>query len=55
MVELGGRIDVYTKKWMKKKLIEKHKDFIFFMEIDGKSNAICFKNIDSYIINDHLP
>ena len=52
MVELGGRVDVYTKKWMKKKLIEKYKDFIFFTEIDGKSNVVCFKNIASYIIND---
>ena len=52
MVELGGRVDVYTKKWTEKKLIEKYKDFIFFTEIDGKSNVVCFKNIASNIIND---
>ena len=52
MVESGGRVDVYRKMWMKKKLIEKYKGFILFTEIDGKSNVVCFKINSSYIIND---
>jgi len=37
---------------LKQKLYEHYKEFIFFAEVEGHSNAVCFRNIAKYIINE---
>ena len=49
MTEFSGRLDVYTPKQLKQKL---HGDFIFFAEVEGRGNVLCFRNMASYIIAD---
>ena len=58
MMEQSGSEDVYavyaySYKWLKKKLIEKYKDHIFFAEIQGKSDVVCLKDIASLIVNNN--
>ena len=36
----------------KQKLHEYYEDFIFFAEVEGCGNVLCFKDMASYIIND---
>ena len=43
---------IYSAKWMKTKLKKKYGDHIFFSEVNGKPNVICFKDMASYIINE---
>ena len=53
MVEMAASIDkVYTKNWLKQKLKDKYQNRIFFAEINGKHNVVCFKNMVDYLIND---
>ena len=45
--------DVYAdERYLKQQLKQKYKDSIFFAEIDGKADIVCFKDIASNIIND---
>jgi len=52
MTEFSGGLDVYTPKRLKQKLHEYYEDFIFFAEVEGCGNVLCFKDMASYIIND---
>ena len=52
MVELVGNSEVYTVKMLKQKLQEHYKDFIFFVEVEGHVNIVCFRNMAKYIINE---
>ena len=54
MTELAGSSadKVYSSKWTKEKLKKKYGDHLFFAEINGKPNMICFKDMASYIINE---
>ena len=53
MAEIAGSAEkVYTKKWLKRKLKEKYQDHIYFSEINGKNNVLCFRNMVDYLIND---
>ena len=52
MVEFSGGADVYSIKRLKQKLEDRYKEFIFFAEIEGRSNVVCFRNMASYIINE---
>jgi len=52
MVELDGNSEVYTAKTLKQKLQEHYKDFIFFVEVEGRVNVVCFRNMAIYIINE---
>lgn len=52
MVEIASYEEVYTEKWLKKKLLMKYGEHITFAEVDGKPNVICFRNMASYIISD---
>ena len=52
MIELAGNSEVYTRKWLKKSLETKYGEEIFFAEIDGKSNIICFKDLAKRIVTD---
>jgi len=44
--------EVYESGWLKSKLTEKYGDHIFFAEVDGRRNVVCFRNMASYIISD---
>ena len=44
--------EVYGVKRIKQKLQEKYKDNIFFSEVSGRKNVVCFRNMADWIIND---
>ena len=48
MTEISGGSDVYTPKRLKQKLHEHYEDFIFFAEVEGHGNVLCFRNMASY-------
>lgn len=52
MKELSGESEVYTIKRLKQKLEEHYKECIFFAEVGGRSNVVCFRNMAKHIIND---
>jgi len=52
MTEFSGGLGVYSHKWLKQKLNGHYGDFIFFAEVEGRDNVLCFKNMARYIIND---
>jgi hypothetical protein len=42
---------VYSVKQIKRKLRERYKQHIFFAEVAGRKNVVCFRDMCSYIIN----
>ena len=50
--EISDSSEVYTVKRLKQRLQEHYQEFIFFAEVEGHGNAVCFKNIAKYIINE---
>lgn len=52
MVENSNPEDVYSSKHLKKKLIDRYKEHIFFSEISGRPNVVCFKDMANYILTD---
>ena len=40
----------YTKKWLKEKLKKHYGDHIYFTDIPGTRNVVCFRNMIDYII-----
>ena len=52
MVEFSDGGDVYTIKRLKQKLQEHYKEHIFFANVEGHENVVCFKNMAMYIINE---
>lgn len=52
MVEFSDGDDVYTVKRLKQKLQEHYKEHIFFANVEGHENVVCFKNMAKYIINE---
>ena len=51
-IALGDEDRVYSKPQLKRKLEEKYGEHIFFSEVAGKRNVICFKNMASCVINE---
>ncbi len=49
MVEFSGGLEVYTLKRLKQKLYEHYEDFIFFAEVEGRGNVLCFRNMAKYV------
>ena len=43
---------VYSKISIKQKLEERYGEYVFFTEVCGRKNVICFKNMASTIISD---
>lgn len=39
-------VPVYSIKRLKQKLQEHYKECIFFAEVEGRSNVVCFRNMD---------
>ena len=52
MVEISDGGEVYSLKRLKQKLHEHYEHFIFFAEVEGRGNVLCFKNMANSIIND---
>lgn len=52
MKEISDNPDIYTVKRLKQKLQEHYKEFMFFAEVQGRSNVVCFKNMAKYIIKE---
>ena len=52
MSELAESTEVYAVKWLKNKLKEKYGEHIFFAEIEGHANVVCFKDLASYLFNE---
>ena len=52
MTELANGEAIYGTKWLKTKLKEKYKDSLYFAEINGRSDVVCFSNMVNYIVND---
>ena len=51
MVELADSATVYTTKWLKRKIIEKYDQHVFFAEMKGRSDMVCLKNFADLIVN----
>ena len=43
---------MYSNKWLTTKLKEKYKDSLYFAEVNGRSDVVCFSNMVNYIAND---
>ena len=50
MQELSEDGEVYSLKHIKRKLEERYAEHIFFAEVCGRKNVICFRNMASHII-----
>ena len=52
MAEMAGNDSVYSLKRLKQKLQEKYKEQLYFAEIDGRANVVCFQDMVDFIVND---
>ena len=52
MSELADGDDTYSTRWLKQKLIDRYEDLMYFAEIDGRPNIVCFRTTTSSIINE---
>jgi len=50
MITIGHSDEVYSLKQLKRKLVEKYDDNIFFSQEPGRINIICFRNMASRIL-----
>ena len=48
MVEFSGESEVYTIKRLKQKLQEHYGEWVFFAEVEGHENVVCFRNMAKY-------
>lgn len=46
--------NVYIKKWFKNRPKKKYNNAMFFAEVNGKEDVVCFGNTASSIANDVL-
>ena len=54
MITIAGSVDtLYLRKHLKRKLIEHYGDNIFFSDVNGKHNVVCFWNVASVIYHLH--
>ena len=52
MAEFADGSEIYSIKRFKQKLQEHYKDSIFFAEVGGRDNVICFKDLAKHIVNE---
>ena len=52
MTEFSDGSGVYTVKRLKQKLQEHYQEHIFFANVEGRENVVCFRNMAKYIINE---
>ena len=43
---------VYGIKWLKQKLKDRYSDSIYFAEINGRSDVVCFRDMAKYILSE---
>ena len=51
MAEFSDGSEIYSIKRFKQKLQEHYGDSIFFAEVGGRDNVICFKDLAKHIVN----
>ena len=42
----------YSKKQLKRKLVDRYRDHIVFSDVHGKKNVVCFRNMASLILKE---
>ena len=52
MEKEANKTDTYSRRWMKAKLVEKYGERMYFSEIYGKSDVVCFKDTAAILLND---
>ena len=52
MCRIAGGCEVYSLKRLKQRLTDHYGDHVFFAEIQGRKNVVCFRNMADYIINE---
>ena len=52
MLEFSGGKGTYCAKWLNHRLFERYKDSLYFAEIDGRPNVVCFKTKTSSVLNE---
>jgi len=52
MIEFADGENVYTIKRLKQKLQDYYSDHIFFANVEGRENVVCFRNMAKYIVNE---
>ena len=50
MQELSGSDNSYTPKLLKQKLLDRYGDHIYFSEVEGTTNVLCFQDMVNYIL-----
>ena len=53
MTELANGEAVYSPSGWKQNLQKKYKDSLYFAEVNGRSDVVCFSNMVNYIVNDN--
>ena len=51
MIELTGSSNVYSDKRLKQKVELHYGNHIYFAELNGKQNVVCFRNMANYILH----
>ena len=51
MEQLSENAPCYSLKSLKRKLVEYYGDHIFFTELPGRPNLVCFKDMASFLLN----
>jgi hypothetical protein len=49
---IAGSGEVYSSKWLKKKLKDKYHEHVIFVEMEGRSNVVCLRNTADFHITD---
>ena len=50
MREVSGSDNTYTPKRLKQKLLDRNGGHIYFCEVEGKTNVLCFRDMVNYIL-----
>jgi hypothetical protein len=48
----GASTNIISRQHLKRKLIDRYGDHIFFAEVSGRKNVVCFKDICSFIVSE---
>ena len=52
MQELSGSKEICTTKRLKQRLKERYKEHIYFAELPGRIDVVCFKDMASLILSE---
>lgn len=51
MTEFYESVDVYSLKRLKQKLNERYKDHLYYTDLPGRADIVCFKNMTDHILS----